>query len=162
MPLKHERRDSLYLSRCSAFSAAKVLLVCPANGWLRPALTSMCMPLRSNSHFKWYSFHWARSSSKRAAYYSGFSREDAIFVISIQVTTKEYTCVFTLMFQNGKLRLYSLGVHPNFFRKASLKWLMLLYPTNPAMSFTWASGTDNSSQACSMRRFNIYWYMVIP
>ena len=38
------------------------------------------------------------------------------------------------MFQNGKLRLYSLGVHPNFFRKASLKWLMLLYPTNPAMS----------------------------
>ena len=62
--------------------------------------------------------------------------EDAIFVISIQVTTKEYTCVFALMFQNGKLRLYSLGVHPNFFRKASLKWLMLLYPTNPAMSFT--------------------------
>lgn len=68
--------------------------------------------------------------------YSGFSREDAIFVISIQVTTKEYTCVFALMFQNGKFLLYSLGVHPNFFRKASLKWLMLLYPTNPAMSFT--------------------------
>ena len=45
-------------------------------------------------------------------------------------------CVFTFMFQNGKLLLYSLGVHPNFFRKASLKWLMLLYPTNPAMSFT--------------------------
>ena len=63
-------------------------------------------------------------------------REKNLFVISIQVTTKEYTCVFALMFQNGKLRLYSLGVHPNFFRKASLKWLMLLYPTNPAMSFT--------------------------
>ena len=46
------------------------------------------------------------------------------------------TCVFALTFQNGKPRLYSLGVHPNFFRKTSLKWLMLLYPTNPAMSFT--------------------------
>ena len=77
-----------------------------------------------------------RSSSKCAAYHSGFSREDAIFVISIQVATKEHTCVFAFMFQNGKFLLYSLGVHPNFFRKASLKWLMLLYPTNPAMSFT--------------------------
>lgn len=73
---------------------------------------------------------------KWAACYSGFSREAAIFVILIQATIKEYTYSFAFMFQNGKLRLYSLGVHPNFFRKASLKWLMLLYPTNPAMSFT--------------------------
>lgn len=65
-----------------------------------------------------------------------FSKGAAIPLLLLKQPSKKPPASLIFMFQNGKPRLYSLGVHPNFLRKASLKWLMLLYPTNPATSFT--------------------------